>query len=58
VLAVVVAPTGSDFLFRAWVVPSAVAAAAVILIVPMLLVRGHTPPLSGALRASPERSVG
>jgi hypothetical protein len=40
------------------VVPSAVAAAAVILIVPMLLVRGHTPPLFAALRASPERSGG
>ncbi|MDQ2883571.1 MAG: polyprenol phosphomannose-dependent alpha 1,6 mannosyltransferase MptB, partial [Actinomycetota bacterium] len=50
VLAVVVAPTGSDFLFRAWVVPSAVAAAAITLIVPMLLIRGRTPPLSGALQ--------
>ncbi|MBV9160588.1 MAG: polyprenol phosphomannose-dependent alpha 1,6 mannosyltransferase MptB [Pseudonocardiales bacterium] len=48
VLAVVVAPTGSDFLFRAWVLPSAIAAAAVTLVVPMLVVRGRTPPLSGA----------
>ncbi|MGH3685195.1 MAG: polyprenol phosphomannose-dependent alpha 1,6 mannosyltransferase MptB [Pseudonocardiaceae bacterium] len=46
VLAVVVAPTGSDFLFRAWVLPSAISAAAITLIVPMLLVRGRTPPLS------------
>ncbi|MGH3547180.1 MAG: polyprenol phosphomannose-dependent alpha 1,6 mannosyltransferase MptB [Pseudonocardiaceae bacterium] len=52
VLAVVVAPTGSDFLFRAWVVPSAIAAAAITLIVPMLLIRGRTPPLSGALQWS------
>jgi alpha-1,6-mannosyltransferase len=56
VLAVVVAPTGSDFLFRAWVLPSAIAAAAATLIVPVLLVRGRTPPLlmafSGARDAS------
>ncbi|MDQ3760135.1 MAG: polyprenol phosphomannose-dependent alpha 1,6 mannosyltransferase MptB [Actinomycetota bacterium] len=51
VLAVVVAPTGSDFLFRAWVLPSAIAAAAVTLVVPMLLVRGRTPPLSAVLRS-------
>jgi alpha-1,6-mannosyltransferase len=51
VLALVVAPTGSDFLFRAWVVPSAIAAAAVSLIVPLLLVRGRTPSLSAALWA-------
>ena len=51
-LAVVVAPTGSDFLFRAWVLPTAIAAAAVTLVVPLLLVRGRTPPLWGALRAS------
>jgi alpha-1,6-mannosyltransferase len=56
VLAVVVAPTGSDFLFRAWVVPSAIAAAAITLIVPMLLLRGRTPPLLAALRASPKRT--
>ncbi len=49
-LAVVVAPTGSDFLFRAWVVPSAIAAAAVTLVVPMLIVRRRTPPLFGVLR--------
>lgn len=52
VLAVVVAPTGSDFLFRAWVVPSAIAAAAITLIVPILLIRGRTPPLSATLWAS------
>lgn len=52
VLAVVVAPTGSDFLFRAWVLPSAIVAAAATLVVPLLVVRGRTPPLSGALRAA------
>jgi alpha-1,6-mannosyltransferase len=51
VLAVVVAPTGSDFMFRAWVLPWAIAAAVVTLIVPLLLVRGRTPSLSAALRA-------
>jgi alpha-1,6-mannosyltransferase len=57
VLGLVVAPTGSDFLFRAWVLPSAIAAAAVTLVVPMLVVRGRTPPLSGVLRASASRSA-
>jgi alpha-1,6-mannosyltransferase len=61
VLAVVVAPTGSDFLFRAWVLPSAIAAAVVTLIVPVLLVRRRTPPLwgvlSGVLRGSPRASA-
>ncbi|MGH3585667.1 MAG: polyprenol phosphomannose-dependent alpha 1,6 mannosyltransferase MptB, partial [Pseudonocardia sp.] len=42
-LAVMVGPTGSDFLFRAWVVPAAIVAAAVALVVPLLLVRGRTP---------------
>jgi alpha-1,6-mannosyltransferase len=51
VLAVVVAPTGADFLFRAWVLPSAMIAAAVCLVVPLLVIRGRTPPLSGVLRA-------
>jgi alpha-1,6-mannosyltransferase len=51
VLALVVAPTGADFLFRAWVVPSAIAAAAVSLIVPLLLIRGRAPSLSAALWA-------
>ncbi|MGH3917084.1 MAG: polyprenol phosphomannose-dependent alpha 1,6 mannosyltransferase MptB, partial [Pseudonocardiaceae bacterium] len=46
VLALLVAPTGSDFLFRAWVVPTAIVAAAITLVVPLLLVRGRTPPLS------------
>ncbi len=49
-LAVVVSPTGSDFLFRVWVIPSAIAAAAVTLIIPVLLVRARTPPLLGVLR--------
>ncbi len=52
VLAVVVAPTGSDFLFRAWVLPSAVVAAAATLVVPLLVVRGRTPPLFAVLRAA------
>jgi alpha-1,6-mannosyltransferase len=52
VLALVVAPTGADFLFRAWVVPSAIAAATVSLIVPLLLIRGRTPSLSAALRTA------
>jgi alpha-1,6-mannosyltransferase len=50
-LAVVVAPTGSDFSFRAWVLPSAIAAAALSLLVLLLLLRGRTPPLRAALRA-------
>lgn len=58
VLAVAVAPTGSDFLFRAWVLPSAIAAAAVSLIVPMLVIRRRTPPLTGVLRVSAARSAG
>jgi alpha-1,6-mannosyltransferase len=61
VVAVVVAPTGSDFLFRAWVLPSAIAAAVVTLIVPILLVRRRTPPLwgvlSGVLPRSPRASA-
>ena len=42
-LAVVVAPTGADFLFRAWVVPIAIVAALIALVVPLLVVRGRTP---------------
>jgi alpha-1,6-mannosyltransferase len=57
VLAVLVTPTGSDFLFRAWVVPAAIAAAAVTVVVPLLLVRGRTPPLSVTLWVSPYRSL-
>ncbi|MGH3934950.1 MAG: polyprenol phosphomannose-dependent alpha 1,6 mannosyltransferase MptB [Pseudonocardiaceae bacterium] len=49
-LALAVGPTGSDFLFRAWVVPAAIVAAAVALVVPLLLVRGRTPPLLATLR--------
>ena len=56
VLAVVVAPTGSDFLFRAWVVPTAIVAAAATLVVPLLLVRGRTPPLSATLRLGWKKS--
>jgi alpha-1,6-mannosyltransferase len=56
VLAVVVAPTGADFLFRAWVLPSAITAAVLTLVVPMLLVRGRTPPLWGAFSGSLEAS--
>ncbi|MGH3765501.1 MAG: polyprenol phosphomannose-dependent alpha 1,6 mannosyltransferase MptB [Pseudonocardiaceae bacterium] len=52
VLALVVAPTGADFLFRAWVLPSAIAAAAASLIVPLLVVRGRTPPLWPMSRAA------
>jgi alpha-1,6-mannosyltransferase len=51
-LAVVVAPTGADFAFRAWVLPSAMAAAAVSLAVPLLIIRRRTPPLLGVLRPS------
>ncbi|MGH3919259.1 MAG: polyprenol phosphomannose-dependent alpha 1,6 mannosyltransferase MptB, partial [Pseudonocardiaceae bacterium] len=50
-LALAVGPTGSDFLFRAWVVPAAIVAAVVTLVVPLLLVRGRTPPLFGVLRS-------
>jgi alpha-1,6-mannosyltransferase len=51
-LALVVAPTGSDFMFRAWVLPSAIAAAAATLIAPLLLVRGRTPGLSAVLKTA------
>jgi alpha-1,6-mannosyltransferase len=57
-LAVVVAPTGADFAFRAWMLPSAMAAAAVSLIVPLLMIRRSTPPLFGVLRVSAPRSPG
>jgi alpha-1,6-mannosyltransferase len=57
-LAVVVAPTGADFAFRAWVLPSAMAAAAVSLAVPLLMSRGSTPPLLGVLRPSAQGSTG
>jgi alpha-1,6-mannosyltransferase len=50
VLALLVSPTGADFLFRAWVVPTAILAAAITLVVPLLLVRGRTPALSAVLR--------
>ncbi|MGH3832154.1 MAG: polyprenol phosphomannose-dependent alpha 1,6 mannosyltransferase MptB, partial [Pseudonocardiaceae bacterium] len=68
ILAVMVAPTGSDFMFRDWVLPAAIAAAAITLVVPIMLVRGRTPALSeafsgafsgvlsGALQASGHRS--
>jgi alpha-1,6-mannosyltransferase len=57
-LAVVVAPTGADFAFRAWVLPSAMAAAAVSLAVPLLMIRGSIPPLLGVLRPSAQGSTG
>ncbi|HYZ07688.1 MAG TPA: polyprenol phosphomannose-dependent alpha 1,6 mannosyltransferase MptB [Pseudonocardiaceae bacterium] len=43
VLAVVVTPTGADFLFRAWVIPVAIVTALIALVVPLLVVRGRTP---------------
>lgn len=49
-LAVLVSPTGADFLFRAWVVPTAIVAAVIVVAVPLLVVRGRTPPLTAALR--------
>ncbi len=52
VLAIVVAPTGSDFLFRSWVLPSALVAATATLVLPLLVVRGRTPPLLAVLRAA------
>lgn len=52
-LAVVVAPTGAGFDFRAWVVFSAVAAALVVLLVPLLLVRGRMPPATAVLGLPP-----
>jgi alpha-1,6-mannosyltransferase len=55
VLALLVAPTGSDFMFRAWVVPTAILAAAITLVVPLLLVRGRTPGLSAVLRPGREQ---
>jgi alpha-1,6-mannosyltransferase len=59
-LAVLVSPTGADFLFRAWVVPTAIIAAAITLVVPLLVVRGRTPPLDAAFRIGqpprPQRS--
>ncbi len=55
-LAVVVAPTGSDFMFRAWVLPTAIVAAAITLVIPLLLVRGRTPPLSATLLPNRKQS--
>ncbi|HEX2297977.1 MAG TPA: polyprenol phosphomannose-dependent alpha 1,6 mannosyltransferase MptB [Pseudonocardiaceae bacterium] len=58
VLALLVAPTGSDFLFRAWVVPTAIVAGAVLLVLPLLMVRGRTPALSETLRIAREQEPG
>lgn len=59
VLAVVVTPTGADFLFRAWVIPVAIVTALIALVVPLLVVRGRTPPVLAVLgvpaRARPGR---
>lgn len=57
-LAVLVAPTGSDFLFRAWVVPTAIVAGAIVLVVPLMLVRGRTPELSETLRSGHDQHPG
>lgn len=53
-LAVVVAPTGSGFEFRGWVILTAVAAALVVLLVPLLLVRSRVPPATAVLGLQPE----
>lgn len=52
-LAVVVAPTGSGFEFRGWVILTAVAAALVVLLVPLLLVRNRVPPATAVLGLQP-----
>jgi alpha-1,6-mannosyltransferase len=57
-LALLVAPTGSDFLFRAWVLPSVIVAAAITLMVPLVLVRGRTPPWSTTLRLGHDQLPG
>ncbi|MQA15118.1 MAG: hypothetical protein GEV09_13385 [Pseudonocardiaceae bacterium] len=48
-LALVVAPTGAGFEFRAWVIPTAIAAALIALLVPLLAVRGRTPSTTAVL---------
>ena len=58
VLALLVAPTGADFLFRAWVVPTAIVAGAVLLVVPLLVVRGRTPALAETLGIGREQDPG
>jgi alpha-1,6-mannosyltransferase len=52
-LAVVVAPTGTGFEFRAWVIFTAIAAALVALLVPLLLVRGRVPSATAVLGLPP-----
>jgi alpha-1,6-mannosyltransferase len=49
-LALLVPPTGQDFYLRAFVLLQAVAGAAVILVVPLLLVRGRLPVRYGPMR--------
>ena len=56
VLAVVVTPTGADFQFRAWVIPTAIVAALIALVVPLLVVRGRTPSALAVLGV-PDRSA-
>ncbi|MPZ65955.1 MAG: hypothetical protein GEU83_10700 [Pseudonocardiaceae bacterium] len=52
-LAVVVAPTGAGFEFRGWVIFTAVAAALVVLLVPLLLVRNRVPSATAVLGLQP-----
>ncbi|MGH4024255.1 MAG: polyprenol phosphomannose-dependent alpha 1,6 mannosyltransferase MptB [Pseudonocardiaceae bacterium] len=58
VLALLVAPTGSDFLFRAWVVPTAIVAGAILLVIPLLVVHGRTPALSDTFRIGRDQDPG
>lgn len=50
VVALLVAPTGADFNFRAWVPPATVIGAILAMLIPLLLVRRRTPQLSATLR--------
>ncbi len=52
-LAVVVAPTGAGFEFRSWVIFQTIAAALVVLLVPLLAVRGRVPPATAVLGLPP-----
>lgn len=57
VLAVVVAPTGAGFLFRAWVLPAAIVAGLLALLVPLALVCGRTPAVTAVFRRTPPGSL-
>lgn len=50
VMAVVVAPTGAGFDFRAWVLPTAVIAGVLGLLVPLALAWRHAPDITATLR--------